>query len=58
VGREQLREQTAVAVEMGEQLPQRVAQRHNTSLNPQASLEGLDPDWVADEIAIALLSGS
>ena len=40
------------------QLEQRVAQRHNTSLNPQASLEGLDPDWVADEIAIALLSGS
>ena len=32
-------------------LEQTVAQRHNTSLNPQASLDGLDPQWVADEIA-------
>jgi hypothetical protein len=32
-------------------LEQTVAQRHNTSLNPQASLDGLDPEWVADEIA-------
>ena len=32
-------------------LEQTVAQRHNRSLNPRASLEGLDPQWVADEIA-------
>src|ERR687886_139742 len=32
-------------------LEQTVAQRHNTSLNPRASLEGLDPQWVTDEIA-------
>jgi hypothetical protein len=32
-------------------LEQTVAQHHNTSLNPQASLQGLDPQWVADEIA-------
>src|SRR5919198_2105470 len=32
-------------------LEQTIAQRHNTSLNPRASLEGLDPQWVADEIA-------
>jgi hypothetical protein len=32
-------------------LEQTVAQRNNTSLNAQASLDGLDPQWVADKIA-------
>ena len=31
-------------------LEQTVGQRHNTSLNPRACLDGLDPEWVANEI--------
>ena len=32
-------------------LEQTVAQHHNTSLNPPASLAALDLEWVAEEIA-------